>query len=105
MNLDDPVLRLAISELSPDDYSQACISLAGLERYLNELAAMVPHQPFADAVLKAAALVLHSLRRRIPKAREWCDGVGEELRAHNECLRPDPPPYPIEENEEEETNG
>jgi hypothetical protein len=103
MNLDDPVLLLAISGLAPDD--QVLVALEGLKRQMDEIAAMVPHQPFADAEIKAARLVLrYAICKKVPGIHEWCDSVGQELSAHLKRLRPDSPPYPIGD-EEEEPNG
>ena len=52
------------------------------------IAAMVPHQPFADAEIRGAQLVAHSIYQKL-LAREWYEDVSRELAAHLERVRPE----------------
>ena len=90
MNRDDPVLKRAIAALRMDDELIVRYQLDALQQHLDEIAAMVPHQPFADAEIRAAQLVAHSIYQRL-LAREWYEDVTRELLAHLERVRPERP--------------
>ena len=86
MNRDDPVLKRAIAALRMDDELIVRYPLDALQQHLDEVAAMVPHQPFADAEIRAAQLVAHSIYQKL-LAREWYEDVSRELSAHLDRLK------------------
>ena len=90
MNRNDPVLKRAIAALRMDDESIVRYQLDALQQRLDEIAAMVPHQPFADAEIRAAQLVAHSIYQKL-LAREWYEDVSRELSAHLKRVRPERP--------------
>ena len=91
MNRNDPVLKRALAALRMDDELTVRYQLDALQRHLDEIAAMVPHQPFADAEIRAARLVARSIYQKL-LAREWYEDVSRELSAHLERVgRPERP--------------
>jgi hypothetical protein len=90
VNRNDPVLKRAIAALRMDDELIVRYQLDALQQRLDEIATMVPHQPFADAEIRAAQLVAHSIYQRL-LAREWYEDVSRELSAHLERVRPERP--------------
>ena len=74
MNRNDPVLKRAIAALHMEDELIVRYQLDALQQRLDEIAAMAPHQPFADAEIRGAQLVAHSIYQKL-LAREWYEDV------------------------------
>jgi hypothetical protein len=55
--VNDPVLKRALAALRMDDELTVRYQLDALQRRLDGIAAMVPHQPFAEAEIRAARLI------------------------------------------------
>jgi hypothetical protein len=90
VNRNDPVLKRTLAALRMDDELTVRYQLDALQRHLDEIAAMVPHQPFADAEIRAARLVAHSIYQKL-LAREWYEDVSRELSAYLERVGPESP--------------
>jgi hypothetical protein len=82
------VLQRAIAALHMEDELTVRYQLDALQQRLDGIAAMVPHQPFADAEIRAARLVAHSIYQKL-LAREWYEDVSRELSVHLERVRPE----------------
>jgi hypothetical protein len=83
VNRNDPVLKRALAALRMDDELTVRYQLDALQQRLDGIAAMVPHQQFAEAEIRAARLIAHSIYQKL-LTREWYEDVSRELSAHLE---------------------